>query len=202
MKKTELSPTIILYEDAFKESDIISLLEDECRIAWGYVGWAKTEVGSGVNQVANNDYRSAMGCSMGPLSIPVGDVSVERLIPLVTAWGKIVESVQSCIGDYREEYQLSLKADEGFAVLKYGHGAQYKGHVDHASENQRVLSVIGFLNEDFSGGELVFPIFDVTIKPKKGSVVLFPSNFPFYHYVSPVGVADETLRYSFSTWLN
>jgi len=200
MKKIEIAPAIYLYEDVFEPGDIISLVNQECSESWGYVGWAKTEVGS--RNTVRDDYRSAMGCNMRPLAIDPSAVAVERIIPLVTAWREIVLAVQDAIHDYRADHILELEKDEGFTVLKYGRGAQYKGHVDHAPQNQRILSLSGFLNDDYSGGELVFPLFDVKVKPKTGSVLLFPSNFPYYHYVEPVGIDDERIRYSFVTWLS
>lgn len=199
MKKTEVAPAIFLYEDVFEPENIISLINQECSESWGHLGWTKTTVGD--QNSTRDDYRSAMGCNMRPIEIDPSEVAVERLVPLVTAWRKIVRSVQGAIHDYRDEHILHLDRDEGFVVLKYGRGAQYKGHVDHAPQNHRVLSVSGFLNDDYSGGELVFPLFDVRVKAESGSLLLFPSNFPYYHYVEPVGVNDETIRYSFVTWL-
>lgn len=200
MKKMEVAPAIYLYEDVFDAENIISLINKECSESWGYLGWAKTEVGN--RNAIRDDYRSAMGCNMRPLEIDPSNIAVERIIPLAQEWRKIVLAVQDAIHDYRAEHILHLEKDEGFTVLKYGRGAQYKGHVDHAPENQRILSLTGFLNDDYSGGDLVFPLFDVRVKAKTGSVLLFPSNFPYYHYVEPVGIDDEKIRYSFVTWLS
>lgn len=97
-------------------------------------------------------------------------------------------------------FNVDLSGNEGYRVLKYGRGAEYRGHIDHGPDNSRVLSIVAFMNDDFSGGELVFPIVNATIKPKKGSVVMFPSNFPYFHYASPVGLNDLSNKYSLVTW--
>lgn len=71
-------------------------------------------------------------------------------------------------------------------------------HFDHIKSlfdgNNRgipAVSFVGFLNDDYEGGELVFWN-EYKIKPKKGEVVCFPSNFMYQHHVNPVisGVRD------------
>jgi hypothetical protein len=37
------------------------------------------------------------------------------------------------------------------------------------------------LNDDYEGGELYFPRFDLTIKPKKGDIIISPSNYIYEH---------------------
>ena len=64
----------------------------------------------------------------------------------------------------------------------------------------RTLSLVAFLNDGYSGGNLTFPKFDTSITPKAGSVILFPSNFPYIHIAEPVGSSDETIKYSLVTW--
>jgi predicted 2-oxoglutarate/Fe(II)-dependent dioxygenase YbiX len=57
---------------------------------------------------------------------------------------------------------------------------------------------VAFLEEPEAGGELEFPFFGVTIKPKAGSVVLFPSNFPYVHIANPVTAGTKC---SLVTWV-
>jgi len=199
MKHVEVGPCIIQYENLFSPGDFIPLLEDECKRDWGYLNWYQTTVGSNSSQTVTN-YRSSLGCELAPLQIEKDSMSVERLKPLADKWLSIREKIETAIWHYRNMYSLNMERDEGFRVLKYGRGAEYKGHVDHHPDNARILSLVGFLNDDFSGGELVFPLFDVTVKPKAGSIVLFPSNFPYYHYANAAGAEDETIKYSFVTW--
>ena len=47
-------------------------------------------------------------------------------------------------------------------------------------------SVIIFLNDDFDGGELIYPDQGFTIKPKIGTMVVAPAGIEFPHYVTPV----------------
>lgn len=71
--------------------------------------------------------------------------------------------------------------DEGFTILRYVEGSEYKLHVDDNPAVRRHLSAILYLNDDYEGGELHFPRHDLKIKPKAGDVILFPSNFEYPH---------------------
>jgi len=56
---------------------------------------------------------------------------------------------------------------------------------------------LAYLNDDFTGGELVFPNRDVIITPKPDLLVGFPSNHKFVHAVPKV---LSVKRYSLPVW--
>jgi len=62
---------------------------------------------------------------------------------------------------------------------------------------QRDYTGIAYLNEDFTGGDLVFPELNVVITPKAGLLVGFPSNHDFVHAVPEVLSGK---RYSLPVW--
>ena len=62
---------------------------------------------------------------------------------------------------------------------------------------QRDYTGLAYLNDDFTGGELVFPDRDVVIAPKPGLLVAFPSNHEFAHAVPKVLSGK---RYSLPVW--
>jgi predicted 2-oxoglutarate/Fe(II)-dependent dioxygenase YbiX len=62
---------------------------------------------------------------------------------------------------------------------------------------QRDYTGLAYLNDDFTGGELVFPDLDVVIAPKPGLLVGFPSNHKFVHAVPKVLSGK---RYSLLAW--
>ncbi|TMP92391.1 MAG: hypothetical protein E6L08_08295 [Verrucomicrobia bacterium] len=62
---------------------------------------------------------------------------------------------------------------------------------------QRDYTGIAYLNDNFTGGELVFPDLDVFIAPKPGLLVGFPSNHKFVHAVPKVLFGK---RYSLPVW--
>jgi predicted 2-oxoglutarate/Fe(II)-dependent dioxygenase YbiX len=62
----------------------------------------------------------------------------------------------------------------------------------------RSVSAICYLNNDYEGGELEFPHFNLTIKPEPGMLILFPSNFAYAHIAHPI---ISGTKYALVTWL-
>lgn len=194
MKKTELAIGIVEYSDVFDAEKFIPMLEQECSQSWGYLYWERSTVGDGVV----SPIRTSMSCELSPLG--VDNITVERVIPLAKEWVNLWKNIDPTVWDYRNQFELDLETDEGYRVLKYGGGAGYRAHHDHFRSNSRSISLVAFLNDGYSGGSLVFPRFDVTITPRAGNLVIFPSNFPYIHIAEPVGKDDETIKYSLVTW--
>jgi len=194
MKAKNHGVAIVEYENAFDAGNLIELIEQECSEAWGYLHWERSAVGEG--DISNA--RTSMSCELSPLG--QDDILVESVIPIAASWRKVWEQIEPYVWDYRNTFELVLQEDEGYRLLKYGGGAEYHAHHDHFHTNSRSLSLVAFVNDNYTGGELVFPRFNVTIKPKKGTIVLFPSNFPYLHIANPVGVGNTDVKYSLVTW--
>jgi predicted 2-oxoglutarate/Fe(II)-dependent dioxygenase YbiX len=60
-----------------------------------------------------------------------------------------------------------------------------------------ILTVIGLLNSEYTGGEFII-LEDEIIDLQKGDIVIFPSLFLYPHKVNPV---TSGVRYSFATWI-
>jgi len=86
-----------------------------------------------------------------------------------------------------------------YQLLKYNEGDNYPLHYDGPTVLGRHISVIQYLNDDYEGGELVFPLHNVYIKPAKGTLVLFPSNYAYQHEARPV---TKGTKYAIVTWLH
>jgi hypothetical protein len=78
-----------------------------------------------------------------------------------------------------------------------------EAHHDHIHElfgkgNKSIpsVSVVGLLNDTFSGGEFIM-FKDTDMKLKKGDVLVFPSNYLYPHRVEKV---TKGVRNSFVTW--
>ena len=86
---------------------------------------------------------------------------------------------------------------------RYDPTTQMKLHCDHIHsmfDGQRrgipVLTILGALNDDYEGGELMM-FGDHRIHLPAGAVVVFPSNFMYPHEVKPV---KSGIRYSYVSW--
>lgn len=105
-----------------------------------------------------------------------------------------------------DKYKQPIKFIEPTQLLHYPVGGEYKEHND--SEDfvhgkltrvcERDLSILAYLNDDYEGGELELNNFNVTFKPKAGTVICFPSYIEFTHRVYPVTKGN---RYTLATWI-
>lgn len=104
-------------------------------------------------------------------------------------------SVHQCLYDYC----LKTGNDFGwvpdfYTVQKYDIDAYMGPHVDSTDRTvakMPTISIVVYLNDDYEGGELVFPEQGITIKPESGSMVIFPSYPPYYHDPKPVTSGDK-----------
>jgi len=90
-----------------------------------------------------------------------------------------------------------INHDYGYSLLKYSKGCFYKSHVDAALNAPRAVSCSFALNDGYEGGEFAFFNRELVYKLKKGSCIMFPSNFMYPHEVMPV---TSGTRYSIVTW--
>jgi PKHD-type hydroxylase len=110
------------------------------------------------------------------------------------------------------EWNLQTNAMESIQIGQYPTGGHYDWHVDglglepiDAPENEllhgktRKISFVLWLNDDFEGGDFEFHSAHIkggVIKPKQGTILLFPSWV--MHRVKPV---KKGTRYSAVSWL-
>lgn len=129
----------------------------------------------------------------------------ELFSPIVELYRSIVKNI---INPF---YNISIRDSEIPQILKYQVGGHYTPHVDGESmwktptgdviwrkSTDRDLSTVIFLNDDFDGGEFVFPEYRIRIKPEPGLLVCFPSTHQYIHGVEPV---TNGVRYSMVNWM-
>jgi hypothetical protein len=84
-------------------------------------------------------------------------------------------------------------------IIWYPAGTSNSMHADNSiNENGDVIkmtewtrSVIIFLNEEFHGGELIYPEQGLIVKPKTGTMLIAPAGIDYPHYVT----ATDSDRY-------
>jgi hypothetical protein len=90
--------------------------------------------------------------------------------------------IKTTVDDYGPYWGVGINYYEAFNFVKYeGKNTYFKIHADHGPAYVTTVSVVAYLNEDYVGGEIYFPRFDLTIKPKKGDVIVFPSTYIYEH---------------------
>jgi hypothetical protein len=113
------------------------------------------------------------------------------------------ETVLKIVDIYAKEHErFSCIHHTNFRINRYGVGGFMSSHVDniHHSHGQSYgypqCSILLFLNDDYEGGQFV--VVDKEYETKKGSAIVFPSNFMFPHEVREVTNGE---RWSVVTWV-
>jgi predicted 2-oxoglutarate/Fe(II)-dependent dioxygenase YbiX len=59
------------------------------------------------------------------------------------------------------------------------------------------ITALIYPNDDYVGGEIGWPDYDLEIKPESGDMVMFPANNDYLHYVKEV---VSGIRYTMPMW--
>jgi Rps23 Pro-64 3,4-dihydroxylase Tpa1-like proline 4-hydroxylase len=100
--------------------------------------------------------------------------------------------------DYLQSFGIGTTWHDSYGILKYGEGQFFTNHIDDHPDYHRRVSTLYYLNDNYSGGELNFPRFNLSFKPKANHMVVFPSTYVYNHSVSPV---TEGERYAVVSWM-
>jgi predicted 2-oxoglutarate/Fe(II)-dependent dioxygenase YbiX len=110
----------------------------------------------------------------------------------------VFASAGFAIKKYNEKFPLALiEEDSGYELLRYKENQFYTQHTDSFKARPRAVSCSFILNDDYEGGEFAFFERELVYKLKKGSCIMFPSNFMYPHEIMPV---TSGTRYSIITW--
>jgi len=111
---------------------------------------------------------------------------------------KIFNCTNKAINEYNKKFPLAMiQQDTGYDLLRYKTGGFYVEHTDSFMQQPRAVSCSIALNNDYEGGEWAFWNREKTYNVKKGSIIMFPSNFMYPHEIMPV---TSGTRYSIITW--
>jgi len=107
-------------------------------------------------------------------------------------------------------YGIEIVESEIPQILSYGIGGHYSPHIDGESlwqtpdgeliwkkSTDRDISMVFYLNDDYEGGDFIFPDLKIRVRPEPGMLVCFPSNHHYRHGVEPV---IKGQRYSIVCW--
>ena len=134
-----------------------------------------------------------------------------QIVPMGPLFPKIEDLFRNAVREIINPfYQCEVDSSEIPQVLSYGVGGHYKPHIDGESiwmtprgekiwkkSTDRDLSIVFYLNDDFEGGDFIFPELKIRVRPEPGMMVCFPSNHHYSHGVEPV---TKGKRYSIVSW--
>jgi len=197
-EKVDLGNGIKCYKNIIKkEFDVINTLEsnlkpveDQSRYSWqpAYVGYRQLMP----------EYRDCADFKFKKIDIEADPSQVST--NLQKLWQDIYDSALPAVDDYRRDHNImDLKYWEAMNFIKYGPGQHFKEHHDHGFSYNCTLSLVGYVNDDYEGGELYFRLQNLNIKPEAGDLYVFPSNFMYPHQAMPV---TSGTKYSIVTMLD
>lgn len=119
---------------------------------------------------------------------------------------KIYESLKKTTAMYIERYDWLKRCpdllDTGYLWQGYKKGEGfYKEHTDGDNWSNpvknRVLAIVAYINTVEEGGETYFRYQDVSVKPIKGSVCVFPTHWSYPHQAMVPLSSDKLILSSF-----
>lgn len=204
-----LYPGIIVYRDVFKkELNLINRLEnilskDPNAEGVGFSDspsstykWKEAMTGYSLN---DKRYRDCFDFKIKKNNPNNDNKSIDQIL-LEEIWEDSKKVQINPVEDYRKMFGLApLTYWESFNFVKYGEGQHFQIHSDHGYSYICVLSSVGYINDDYEGGELYFDKLNLKIKPKAGDLYLFPSSYIYSHAAMPV---TSGTKYSIVTMLD
>jgi hypothetical protein len=104
----------------------------------------------------------------------------------------------------RKVYDFVLKSysfkfedfiDEKTHVAKFIEGKGMHEHFDSSRPND--IATLVYLNNDYDGGDIYFPKYEMSFKPEPGDLLCFPDNPNFIHGVKPI---TKGIRFTLPRW--
>lgn len=104
-------------------------------------------------------------------------------------YGTIVSAIKISSRNYSNSLSLDLGIQSPISISKYYEGEFMGPHTDEKTGAH--VSGVLYLNDEYSGGELGFPNQEFFIKPRAGSMIIFPSTDPYVHDPQPAYGAER-----------
>jgi hypothetical protein len=124
------------------------------------------------------DYRDCVDLKMSPDHWPYLTPEFEEI---KKCYDDVDSRLKKCLEHYESMYNFKMDYMEAINFVRYKPGQHFAVHTDHGFSYTCTVSSVMYLNDEYDGGELWFPYLDITLKPKAGDVVLFPSTYIYAH---------------------
>lgn len=193
---SDLGNGILVYHNALPtDLDIINRLESVVSDTSNPYNYSEAMVGYGMKMP---EYRDCFD-----IKFKKTDIEHDRSEPslrLQALWQDVYYRKLQAVKDYTKRFNVGeLRYWEALNFVKYGPGQHFQEHTDHGFSYNCVVSLVGYVNDDYEGGEIFFRIQGVKVKPKAGDLFIFPSNFMYPHQAMPV---QSGTKYSIVTMLD
>jgi hypothetical protein len=99
---------------------------------------------------------------------------------------QVTDVLLECLKDYSSKYSVQIGWVGALNVVRYGPGEKFNRHADDGEPYRCTVSTVGYINDDYEGGDLYFDAFDITYTPNAGDFVIFPSSYIYTHASLPI----------------
>lgn len=182
----EIAPCIVLIEDAFDNSEEIieKALYDSQKSGIGKAKiYGNSVAGEVEKQVRNTNL-----------------IDISPTYKNDVFWWSTAQKIWKYADEYGNKYKIGFSNMETPQFLWYKKNEGfYQSHIDSAYSSHRIFSCVLYLNDVEEGGETFFDNFNISISPKRGSLIIFPANFAYIHGAN-VPVSGD--KFAIVSWFN
>jgi Rps23 Pro-64 3,4-dihydroxylase Tpa1-like proline 4-hydroxylase len=196
MNKIEIAPGIMSYKNVINHATPLHL-QIESAMKTANLDWDPAYVRSGNKDTVDTNYRDTGTLYLRNYDQKVDNYSTPADSLFSSLSNLFLEKFKPIQENYKNHYSTTSSSNEDYAILKYGVGQKFVDHVDNFN-NTRSISMVYYMNDDYEGGEIVFPRFNIIHKPEKDEMLMFPSIYVYNHEVLPV---KSGVRYAVASWL-
>lgn len=198
MNKKELVPGVVVYSNAINyDGSLVFDIEEgisSAKIEWELAGVKTDDAEAGKNTKLRDTF---------VVPVPYSEEDIKHFAGFKGEFfsslsNLFLENLGPLEHDYKLGYGLSTTWHDQYSILKYGVGQKFVNHVDDHKDYHRRMSTIYYINDNYEGGEIVFPRFGITYKPAANDFLVFPSTYVYNHSVLPVKSGQ---RYAVVSWL-
>ena len=167
MKKEYIAPSIKIINNVINNcEEIINMVTSANEQRWRQSSVKDNE--------KNNQIRNSR-----EISVPYGLSAPRKFFHLA-------QDIFNHAKSYSSENGFSFSHMESLNILEYlPNEGFYDIHSDSGPLFPRSMSAILYLNDVTEGGETWFDKFGLSVKPEKGKLILFPSNYAYTHQALP-----------------
>lgn len=177
----ELGSGIFVYHNVIPENSV-TRLEEVLNSNRNPYQYSEAMVGYGMKMP---EYRDCLDFKYKKTDIQNDKSSAS--LELQDIWQSVYDQSIQPVKHYANHFRTGeLKYWEAMNFVKYGPGQHFQEHHDHGYSYNCVVSLVGYPNDDYEGGELQFRLQNLTVKPRAGDLFIFPSNFMYPHRAMPV----------------
>ena len=198
MTKEEIAPGIVVYSDVIPNSENLYNDIEEGMVS-ANIKWQPASVKESDAPKVNTNTRDTDTLGINYLGkideTTIGSLSDFFAISLNNIFFESFDPIEK---DYMSMYGIFIDSHDSYGILKYGKGQKFTNHIDDHKDYHRRISTVYYLNDNYLGGEIKFPRFNITFKPKANQMIIFPSTYVYNHSVSEV---IDGVRYAVVSWI-